>query len=98
MKNNFLSINGFEKWLRKDQDIKENNIIGKKVFPKLKFSDLLEVIESVDSNNDEYEMAKCFRKHGGKIVEISKEGLLTVETKKGKFFIEQINTKKHQSH
>ena len=62
---------------------------------KLKFSDLLESIEIIDG--DEFEIAKYFRKHGSKIVEYSSEGTLTLENKKGKFSIEEINVKKHQS-
>lgn len=98
MKKNFLSIDGFQKWLKNDQEDYHNNLIGKKVYPKIKFSELLEVIEIIDSENDEYEMAKYFRKHGGKIIEVSTEGLLTIETKRGKFLIEENNIKKHQSH
>jgi len=99
MSNNYLSTDGFQKWLKNDQsENHDREIIGKKIYSKLKFSDLLEAIETYDSNCDEYEIAKCFRKNGGKIIEVSTEGLLTVETKKGKFFIEKVNTKKHQSH
>lgn len=97
MSKNYLSIDGFQKWLGNDQDTNNNNIIGTKVYSKIKFSNLLEVIESVDSNNDDYEMAKYFRKHGGKISEISTEGLIIIETKKGKFLIEKENIKKHQN-
>jgi len=98
MNNNYFSFDGFQKWLNYDQSNDKSSYIGKKVYSKLKFNDLLEAIESIDSNHDEYEMAKCFRKNGGKIIEVSNEGLLTIETKKGKFYIEETNTKKHQSH
>lgn len=98
MKRNFLSSDGFEKWLKNDQSDDQKNLIGKRVYPKIKFSELLEAIEKIDSESDDYEMAKCFRKHGGKITEASNEGLLTIETKKGSFLIEETNTKKHQSH
>jgi len=97
MSKNYLSIDGFQKWLGNDQDTNNNNIIGVKVYSKISFSNLLEVIESVDSNNDDYEMAKYFRKHGGRIAEISTEGLIIIETKKGKFIIEKENLKKHQN-
>ena len=41
-----------------------------------------------------FEIAKYFRKHGSKIVEYSSQGTLTLENKKGKFLIEEINVKK----
>ena len=95
MKNNYLSPDGFQHWLNKEQqDESSINMIGKKVYSKLKFSNLLEAIEVIEG--DEFEIAKCFRKHGAKIIECTKEGFLTLETKKGKFLIEEINTKKHQ--
>lgn len=95
MKNNYLSPDGFQSWLNKDQ-YHENSIdiIGKKVYSKLKFTDLLESIEIIDG--DEFEIAKYFRKHGSKIIEYSSQGTLTLENKKGKFSIEEINVKKHQ--
>jgi hypothetical protein len=95
MKNNYLSPDGFENWLNKDQ-YNENSIeiIGKKVYSKLKFQDLLESIEIIDG--DEFEVAKYFRKHGSKIIEYSNQGTLTLENKKGKFSIEETNVKKHQ--
>lgn len=96
MKNNFLSPDGFQNWLKKEQqDACNENIIGKKVYSKLKFSNLLESIEIIEGN--EFEIAKCFRKHGAKVIESTPQGILTLETKKGKFSIEEINIKKHQS-
>lgn len=95
MKNNYLSPDGFQSWLNKDQYNESLiDIIGSKVYSKLKFSDLLESIEIIDG--DEFEIAKYFRKHGSKIVEYSSQGTLTLENKKGKFLIEEINVKKHQ--
>lgn len=86
----FLSSDGFQKWLR-FHDINENEINkSKKVFPKIKFSELIEKIEIHEG--DLFETAKCFRKNGGIINEIT-NNIITVKTKKGIFSIEENNIK-----
>jgi hypothetical protein len=96
MKNNYLSPDGFQSWLKKEQhEENSTNVIGKKVYSKLNFSDLLESIEIIDGND--FEIAKYFKKHGSKVIEYSSQGTLTLENKKGKFIIEETNTKKHQN-
>jgi hypothetical protein len=90
MSNKYLSADGFQKWLRV-HDINENkNQINKKVYPKIKFSDLVEKIEVHEG--DVFENAKCFRKNGGIVVEVINE-IVTIETKKGKFSIEESDIK-----
>ena len=52
MKNNYLSPDGFQSWLKKEQhEENSTNVIGKKVYSKLNFSDLLESIEIIDGVN-----------------------------------------------
>jgi len=89
-KKRFLSYDGFEKWLRKDDIIENKNSISKKVFPKIKFSELIEKIEIHEG--DLFETAKCFRKNGGVITEVI-NNIITVKTKKGIFSIEENNIK-----
>jgi hypothetical protein len=94
MGNKFLSPDGFQKWLKIHDIKKQDERINEKVYPKIKFSELVEKIE-VHEGND-FENAKCFRKNGGLIVESINE-ILTIKTKKGLFSIEEsdIKYKKH---
>ena len=94
MYNRYLSPDGFEKWLRKDDFLENEKDKNKKVYSKIKFSNLVEKIEVHGGNV--FEIAKCFRKNGGTIKE-SVNNILTVETKKGIFSIEEsdIKYKKH---
>lgn len=90
MHKKFLSSDGFEKWLNKESVLDNKNSLNKKVYPKIKFSNLIEKIEVHDG--DAFEIAKCFRKNGG-IVKESGNNILTIETKKGTFCIEELDVK-----
>ena len=84
----FLSSDGFEKWLKAHDLNENNNNLSKKVFPKIKFSELIEKIEIHEG--DLFETAKCFRKNGGIVKEVT-NNIITVKTKKGIFSIEENN-------
>lgn len=90
MHKKFLSSDGFEKWLNNEGFLENKNNLNKKVYPKIKFSNLVEKIEVYDG--DAFEIAKCFRKNGGIIKECG-NNLLTIETKKGTFCIEESDVK-----
>ena len=88
--NNFLSYDGFDKWLKKNSINENEKKTSEKVYSKIKFSSLINKIEVDDGNI--FEIAKCFRKNGGTIIE-SVNNILTIKTKKGIFSIEENDTK-----
>lgn len=94
MGNKFLSPDGFQKWLKTHDVLKQNKNINEKVYPKIKFSELIDKIEVHEG--DAFENAKCFRKNGGILIESINE-ILTIKTKTGLFSIEEsdIKYKKH---
>ena len=94
MSNKFLSPDGFQKWLKNHDLKKQNEQVNEKVYPKIKFSELIEKIEVHEG--DAFENAKCFRKNGGVVVETINE-IITIKTKAGLFSIEQSDIK-HKKH
>ena len=94
MGNKFLSPDGFQKWLKTHDLSNKNKKINEKVYPKIKFSELVEKIEVHEG--DAFENAKCFRKNGGIIIESINE-ILTIKTKTGLFSIEESDIK-HKKH
>ncbi len=94
MGNKFLSPDGFQKWLKTHDLEKQKKQLDEKVYPKIKFSELIEKIEVHEG--DVFENAKCFRKNGGVIIESINE-ILTIKTKAGLFSIEESDIK-HKKH
>lgn len=88
-----FDFNHFKKWMSQHQESQESEILeGLEVESKVSFKKLLSKILETDKDNT-IEVAKCFRKHGGKIIESNGQNFL-IETKQGCFLIEKTYVQK----
>lgn len=94
MSNNYkFSLGNFEKWLKEEMARDISFAIGEHVYPKISFKKIIERVEIEDG--DAFEIAKSFRKLGGKILTVENDHIL-VKCKKGKFFINENDITKEQ--
>lgn len=81
MNDNFL--NNFKSWMEQDhQDAKSDSPIGKKVYPRIN----MDILEAIESDDDEQELYQDFKESGGVITDIEGKSFL-VEVKSGTFYI-----------
>jgi hypothetical protein len=83
-----FSLNDFKKWMEnQNTEEKTNDIVGMSVESKISMKKLLEKIEP--ESGDLYEVAKDFRRQGGRVAEMDGSSLL-IEVNSGSFIISRL--------